>query len=192
MEECLCNHCCCERSVPIPYSEHVFVALGIQHAMCMCHFVICDLPDSTIFFSSLSHKGRNLKKKFIEYKVLFLFSLEIFVWNISHSKRNWARYDKTYVLVSMLRIRYSCPNLMSLEACRQIFEKYANIKFHEHPSSGSNVASCGPTGCQTDMANLIVTFRNFVNPPKSKPIFIKHKLPCFQFSINFLFPFLLE
>jgi len=29
---------------------HIFVALGIQHAVCMCHTVICDLSDSTICF----------------------------------------------------------------------------------------------------------------------------------------------
>ena len=28
---------------------------------------------------------------------------------------------------------------MNLEFCRQIFEEYSNIKFHENPSSGSRV-----------------------------------------------------
>jgi hypothetical protein len=33
------------------YSESVFVALGIQHAMRMRHIVICSLPGSTKFFN---------------------------------------------------------------------------------------------------------------------------------------------
>jgi hypothetical protein len=34
----------------ITYSECMFVALVMQHAMRMRHIVICDLPSSTIFF----------------------------------------------------------------------------------------------------------------------------------------------
>jgi hypothetical protein len=45
---------------------------------------------------------------------------------------------------------------MELKFSRQIFEKYANIKFNENPSSGKRVVPCG----QTDMTKPIVTFRN--------------------------------
>jgi len=43
-----------EKSVSITYSEHVFVALGIQHTMCMHHIVTRGLPGSTIFFHIIS------------------------------------------------------------------------------------------------------------------------------------------
>jgi hypothetical protein len=38
---------------------------------------------------------------------------------------------------------------MKLEFSRQIFEKYVNIKFHENPSSGNQVVTCGRTDEQT-------------------------------------------
>jgi len=50
---------------------------------------------------------------------------------------------------------------MKLEFSRQIFEIYANIKFHENPSSGIRVVPCG----QTDVTKLAVAFRNFANEP---------------------------
>ena len=49
-----CNHCCSVTAMSITYAECVFVALGIQHAMRMRRVVICDLPDSAIFFHIFS------------------------------------------------------------------------------------------------------------------------------------------
>jgi hypothetical protein len=43
-----CNRCCSGQAVTFTYSECVFVALGIQHAMRMRHTVVCDLPGSTV------------------------------------------------------------------------------------------------------------------------------------------------
>jgi hypothetical protein len=51
---CSYYHCCIGKTVSITYSECVYIALGIQHAMHMQHIVICGLPSSTIFFHIIS------------------------------------------------------------------------------------------------------------------------------------------
>jgi len=48
------NHCCNGKTMSITYCEFVFVALVIQHAMHMCHIVICGLPGSTVFSHIIS------------------------------------------------------------------------------------------------------------------------------------------
>ena len=48
---------------------------------------------------------------------------------------------------------------MKLEFCRQMFEKYSNMKFHENPSGGSQVVPCG----RTYKTKPTVAVRNFVH-----------------------------
>jgi hypothetical protein len=40
----------------------------------------------------------------------------------------------------------ACYILTNLELCKEIFENYFNIKFHENPPSGSRGVQCGWTG----------------------------------------------
>jgi len=42
-----CNHCCCGKAISIMYSECVFVAFSVQHAMRTRHIAVCGLPHST-------------------------------------------------------------------------------------------------------------------------------------------------
>jgi len=55
---------------------------------------------------------------------------------------------------------------MKLESSRHIFEKYSNIKFHENPSSGSQVAPCRRMDGQTEVRKLIIAFYNFSESSK--------------------------
>jgi len=66
---------------------------------------------------------------------------------------------------------------MKLEFSRQIFEKFSNIKFHENPSSGSQVVPC----VQTDMTKLIAAFRDFANAPK-----ITKKITFYEQPLRFV------
>jgi len=49
IEALSCNHCCSGKAISITYSECVFLALVIQHAIQLRHIVTCDLSGSTIF-----------------------------------------------------------------------------------------------------------------------------------------------
>jgi hypothetical protein len=70
------------------------------------------------------------------------------VWNISHSKKNWVRYDQKCVLVFMYSPLYACPILTRIEFYWQFFAKYPKIKFYENPFSVSRVTPCGWTDRQ--------------------------------------------
>ena len=67
-----------------------------------------------------------------------------------------------------VKYRYYWQILIKLEFSRQFFEKFSNTVFHENPSSGSRDVPFGPTDRQTDMTQLIVSFRNFANAHKKE------------------------
>ena len=65
-----CNQCCSEKLISITYSQCVFVALSIQHAMRMRHIVISGVLGSKIFFHVISQTGR-FSIHVTEHKLLF-------------------------------------------------------------------------------------------------------------------------
>ena len=58
-----CDHYCSGKAKDIAYSDRVFVALGIQHAMRMRYAIICRLSDCTIFFCIILLTADFRKKK---------------------------------------------------------------------------------------------------------------------------------
>jgi hypothetical protein len=69
------------------------VALVVQHEIRMGHIVICGLPHSAIFFHIVYKLAWFSNKVFKNKMCVFIFSTT-YVWNISYSKKKWARYDK--------------------------------------------------------------------------------------------------
>jgi len=86
-----------------------------------------------------------------------------FVWNISHYKENWARYDQKCVLIFKWSTCHSCQILMKYEFSGQIFGLESNIKIYEILSVGAELFHAYRW---TDTKKLTVAFRNFANAPK--------------------------
>ena len=105
-----------------------------------------------------------------EHSICVLIFSTTFVWNISHSKKKWARYDQKYVYIGL---HVKCPLFLSdfneTWTFWTDFRKTLNIKFHENPFSGSRVVAYGQTDGRRDrIRNLIVAFLNFTNAPKKR------------------------
>ena len=80
------------------YSECVSVALIIQHAKIILSSVACP---ALKYFSTLTHKLHDFRKKVIVHEMCILIYSTTFVRNISHSKKNSERYYNKYVQVFM-------------------------------------------------------------------------------------------
>jgi len=48
------THCCRRKAISITYSECMFVALSIEHALCVRHIVICGLSSCAVYFHIIS------------------------------------------------------------------------------------------------------------------------------------------
>ena len=98
---------------------------------------VCDisssLPCLALYFST------RLKKKVVKHKMCVLIFSTTFVYNISHSKKNWVRYYHKCIMVSMYNTHETWIFLTD-------FWKIS----HENLSSGSQAVPCGQTDRQTD------------------------------------------
>jgi hypothetical protein len=107
---------------------YVRISLLIQHATRMRHIVTSFVaPRSPLYFSVLSHKQCDFrKKKLLKIKRVFSFFC---VWNISHSKKNLAKYRQKYRNVFTWSTHYFCRILKKLNFSPQIFEKKKSSKY---------------------------------------------------------------
>jgi hypothetical protein len=77
---------------------------SLSYAACNACAPYCHLWSARLYkyFTTLSHKLQVFRKMLFNTKCILIFSTN-FVWNITHSKKNWARYDHKCVSVFMKR-----------------------------------------------------------------------------------------
>jgi hypothetical protein len=163
----------------------VFVALVIQHAKRMCRVLLSSVACTALpHFSILSHKEHHSRENSIQHKMRVSIFFTYFTWNTSHSKNNSARYylnvhrssREVPLLYIGLHVKYPLffSDFNETWSCSTHFRKISKLKFHENPSSGSRIISCGQTDRQTnrhDEANSrfsILRTRLKINYCKSK------------------------
>jgi len=105
IEACSFNHCYSGKAIGITYSECVFVALVIQHAMRMLHIVICGLPGSTIFFT-LSQKRRRLRGK------KNYWAQNVCSFTLQQRFSNFFQVGTTFISQNVLRTTFISQNVL--------------------------------------------------------------------------------
>jgi hypothetical protein len=121
------------------------------------------------YISALSHKWRDSRKSVIEHNMCILIFSTTTVWNISHSKKNWARYDQKCILVFMKIDRYSRQIWIKLKFSEQIFWEVPKYKISwKSVQWGTELFHAdGRTDGRTDTTKAVVAFRSFANARKS-------------------------
>jgi len=112
------SHYCRGKAISITYAECVLVALVIQHGKRMRR-IMSSLACLTVpYFSGLSHKRHDFRKKLLNIKCLFWFSLQLLseIFLILRRIQRDAHRSSCYVAT-----RYSYHILMKLALSGQIF-----------------------------------------------------------------------
>jgi hypothetical protein len=82
-----------EKAINITYSECVFVALIIQHTKHTHRTILSSVAWLALpHFSTLPQSRHDFRENVVDHKTCVLISYTTFVWNISHSKKNWEGY----------------------------------------------------------------------------------------------------
>jgi hypothetical protein len=157
-----CNHCCSGKAISITYRKCVCVCRLLSSMQCACAILSPVACPALQYFSTLSHKRHDFRKKVTEQKMCVLISSTNFVWSISHSKKNWARYDQKYLLVFVCITRYSCPIVRKLAISRQFFKKIQIRPVEDELFLADR---------RTGMTKLLVIFSNFAKARKNSDFF---------------------
>ena len=98
--QCTCNFILRRFCATIVAVEKQWVLHNLSVCICSLRYPACNAhaPWSVAcpalqYVSTFSHKRHNFRKSYWRYNICFEFLCK-FVWNIFHSKKRWARYDK--------------------------------------------------------------------------------------------------
>ena len=120
----------------------------VSSMKCVCAILSSVACPVLLYFFPHFLINHDFRKIVIEHNCVFWFSPNL--WNIHHSKKNWAKYNHKC-------IRVKCPLFLTDFNVSwifwQIFEIHSNAKFSENPSSGSRVVACGRTDGQDGQTN---------------------------------------
>ena len=104
------------------------------------------------------------EKKCLNFKYILNFFITC-AWNISHSKKNWARYDKKCILVFKPKHKSFLSDLNESWIFATDFKKI--LKYQNAQKSIQWKPHCSMrTDRQTDMTKITVAFRSFIHAPK--------------------------
>ena len=122
----------------------VSVALVIQHAVRMRRIILLSVACLALpHFPTLSHTGHEFReKKILKIKCLFWCVYKI-AWNISHSKKNWARYY--HIIIKSSDFRKILKSQISWKSLQ--WDPSFSVR----------------TDRQIDIMKVIAAFRNFAN-----------------------------
>ena len=138
---------------------------SLRYPACIVHALYCHPCPARLYtiFPYYLTNGAILGKEIVELTKCVLIFPTNFVRNIFHSKKNWARYDRKYILVFMWSNRHSCQMLMKLEIFWTDIRKILKCKISVQWEPSCSMRTDG----QTDMTELIDAFSNFANAPKN-------------------------
>jgi hypothetical protein len=166
----------------------------MQCACAILSSVAC--PDLQ-YFSTLFQKRHDFRKKVTETKCVLIFPTT-FVWNISHSKTKWARYDKIMYIGFQVKYPLFFSDFNEIWILQTDFRKYSNIKFQKIRQVWAELFHADG---RTDMTKLIVAFRCFAKAPKNytrtifghilsihRPLFRLHLKRVYPVSMGFYSP----
>jgi hypothetical protein len=119
----------------------VCVALVIHHANRMRCIILSSVAcRAVLYFSTLSHKEYDFRRKLLKIKSRFDFFT-----TLSETFLILRRICLNINLYRFLCRRYSCYVLLELGFPPRIFDKSSKIRIHENPSSGRRVVQRGRT-----------------------------------------------
>jgi hypothetical protein len=139
------NNCCRGKAIRITYSDCVFVASVIQHAIAHVQYSHLWPVRLNRIFSYYIIKGAIFEKNIVEHKMCVLIFSITFVWNISHCKKNLARQYHVCTWVFMKSALWDCNGIWRFFV---VFRKILEYQIWLNLSSGSQVLFCERTDRQ--------------------------------------------